>query len=274
MRKHLLASAALLLLVATPAVARDTGGYVGIDIGAVWPNSQNILGSATFAGPFVCNAIPPAVCTTPTNISRADVGSLHFGAGVDADLFGGYDFGMFRLEGEAGYKSGHAKHATFNSGFINAVNTATGDALTTSSKFNIDETSHVWDIMMNGWLDVGGQSGVGGGVGAGLGYANVDQFGHSNGKFAWQLLAQAYYPVSRDFDIGIKYRYFHAGETHGTNVFTASPPTAARPSRAITCTPAARRARRRRSRGSTRPTARRRRTRKRASPRARRATTR
>src|SRR5881398_1077530 len=102
MRKHLLASAALLLLFATPAVARDNGGYVGVDIGAVWPSSQDILGSATFAGPFVCNAVPPAVCTRPADISRANVGSLHYGAGLDADLFGGYDFGMFRVEGEAG----------------------------------------------------------------------------------------------------------------------------------------------------------------------------
>src|SRR5438045_883379 len=202
MRKYLLAGLAC-SMVATPAFAKDNSGYVGVDVGAVWANSQTILGSATFGGPFVCNAVPPATCTTvPTAISRAGVGSLHYGAGVDADFIGGYDFGMFRLEGEIGYKSGHAKHATFNSGFISALNTATGRTFTITDKFNINETSHAWDVMMNGWLDLGGQEGFGGGVGAGFGYASVDQFGHNNGKFAWQLLAQAYFPVSPQIDIG------------------------------------------------------------------------
>ena len=55
MRKYLLAGSALLIM-ATPAAAKDGAGYVGIDAGVVWPNSQDIFGSATFAGPFVCNA--------------------------------------------------------------------------------------------------------------------------------------------------------------------------------------------------------------------------
>src|SRR6185369_2427373 len=109
--------------------------------------------------------------------------------------------------------------------FINAVNSAAGTAFTTSTDFDLNETSHLWDIMLNGWLDFGGQDGIGGGVGAGIGYAGVESFGHNDSKFAWQLLAQVYYPVSSNFDIGIKYKYFHAGESTGTQVRSFSRPT-------------------------------------------------
>src|SRR5437588_6254890 len=61
MRKYLLASGAL-LVIATPAAAKDHSGYIGVDIGATWPNSQDLFATGTFSGPVVCNALPPATC--------------------------------------------------------------------------------------------------------------------------------------------------------------------------------------------------------------------
>jgi opacity protein-like surface antigen len=201
MGKHLLL-AATALVIAAPAVAKDHSPYIGADLGIVWTNSQTIVGSTTFNGPVVCNALPPATCTAPGSFAERDVGLLHYKGGLDVDLIGGYDFGMFRLEGELGYKHGHTKHATFDSTFISNLNTAAGTAFGPDTKFNISDKSSAWDFMVNGWLDFGGETGIGGGVGAGLGYADVNQFGHSNGKLAWQLLAQVYYPVSSGIDIG------------------------------------------------------------------------
>ena len=65
--------------------------------------------------------------------------------------------------------------------------------------------------MINGLLDFGGNGDLGGYAGGGVGYANVKQFGDSNGKLAWQLIAGIYAPVSPNIDIGLKYRYFRAG---------------------------------------------------------------
>ena len=67
MRKYLLAATAATaaLVYATPAAAKDGSGYFGGDIGAVWPKSEDLDGIVVFTGPVLCNALPPATCTTP-----------------------------------------------------------------------------------------------------------------------------------------------------------------------------------------------------------------
>ena len=111
---------------------------------------------------------------------------------------------------------------------INAINVArwvpARAPIFTLDNVNIDKKTNVWSGMMNGWLDFGGNGGIGGGVGAGFGYAGVHQFGDSNSKFAWQLLAQAYYPISENLDIGLKYRYFHAGSSDNVRDFAFNGP--------------------------------------------------
>src|SRR5207237_9166434 len=67
---------------------------------------------------------------------------------------------------------------------------------------------------------------IGGYAGGGVGYADVKQFGSSKGKFAWQLLAGVYYPVSDNFDVGLKYRYFRAGRTSGRGTVASNSATA------------------------------------------------
>ena len=111
MRNFLLAGAAA-LVIASPATAKDHSGYVGIDVGAVWPKSQDIFGNVAFSGPVVCNALPPATCTLPTDFANSNIGSIKYKTGIDADLIGGYDFGMFRIEGEVGYKHGKVSSST------------------------------------------------------------------------------------------------------------------------------------------------------------------
>src|SRR6476659_5367316 len=108
MRKYLFATAAC-VLIATPAIAKDNSGYVGIDVGAVWPKSQDVFGAVDFTN------------TAVADLPNQDVGTIKYKTGIDADLIGGYDFGMFRIEGELGYKHGKVKHHEFDYAFLSAI---------------------------------------------------------------------------------------------------------------------------------------------------------
>jgi len=206
MRKYLLAGAAALAFAA-PAAAKDNSGYVGIEGGVLLPRSQSVFGTVTFTTPGTPG---------PVNFARTDVANIRYKMGYDVDLIGGYDFGMFRLEGELGYKTAKSKSARVSSTFVNALNAGAGTAFTTSSNFGLNRKVSAYSAMINGLLDFGGDAGVGGYVGAGAGYADVHQFNGSKGKFAWQLLAGVYMPVSENIDVGLKYRYFRAGGVNGS----------------------------------------------------------
>ena len=193
MRKYLLAAVAA-AAIATPALAKDNSGYIGIDGGILMPRNQSLTGAVDFTTP------PDGV----TDFATADIGRVRWKNGYDVDLRGGYDFGMFRLEGELGYKRAKTKSLNVNSAFLNALNTGAGTAFTTSTNFGLNDKTSVYSAMLNGLVDFGGQTGIGGYVGAGAGYANVHQFNGSKGKFAWQLLAGLYMPVSDNIDVGLK----------------------------------------------------------------------
>jgi opacity protein-like surface antigen len=224
MRKYLLAAVAA-AAISTPAFATtDNAGYVGIEGGVLFPKSQSVQGQVVFTG------------TGATNFGRTNVGTEKYKTGLDLDFVGGYDFGMFKLEGELGYK--HAKSKGFNlnnNAFITAINTGAGTAYTTTTDFGLNDSVSVYSAMLNGLVDFGGNGSFGGYAGAGAGYADVKQFGNSKGKFAWQLIAGLYAPVSSNIDIGLKYRYFHAGSNNGTHsyAFTAATATCG----AVACLP-------------------------------------
>jgi len=148
MRKYLLlTAAAAALLSAAPAAAKDGAWYAGLDIGAVWANSQKILGAIDFTNPAV------------VDIDATRVGSIKYKTGIDGDIIGGYDFGMFRAEGELGYKHAKVKHITVDQVFINNGNLGAGGNVLTLDNFDIDEKTNVWSAMLNGWLDFAGTVG-------------------------------------------------------------------------------------------------------------------
>ena len=90
--------------------------------------------------------------------------------GYDVDIIGGYDFGIFRLEGELGYKHSKIKSINIDDPFVTAINTGPGNAFV-DSDFNINSRATVLSGMINALLDLGGNGGVGGYVGGGIGYA-------------------------------------------------------------------------------------------------------
>ena len=164
MRKFLFAGAAA-LAIATPAAAtNDNNGYVGLEGGILFPKSQSVNGEVIFTNPATGG---------PVNFANTNIGSIKYKKGLDLDLIGGYDFGMFRLEGELGYK--HAKPKTFSpsSAFVTAINTGAGTTFTTDTNFGINNSTSVWSGMVNGLLDLGGNGSFGGYLGGGAGYAKV-----------------------------------------------------------------------------------------------------
>src|SRR3954467_513336 len=148
MRRILLATTAVLAVAATPAAARDQSGYIGLEGGVMFPQSQD----GDFAATFTQSAQSPAAGTTaplpgtglvgalPTGLATPPAGivggsRLKWKTGYDVDVIGGYDFGMFRLEAELGYKRSKLKRFSQDTAFGTAVGTALNPAGTTGTAF-------------------------------------------------------------------------------------------------------------------------------------------
>ena len=144
--------------------------------------------------------------------------------GYDLDAIAGYDFGMFRLEGEIGYKHTKINDATidgtFVTGFGSGLNppciTGTGitcvDTAFVDSDFDITNKVSVLSGMLNALLDFGNEDGFSFYAGGGFGRARVKALGDSDSAWAWQGIAGVRYAISPNIDLGLKYRYFRTGD--------------------------------------------------------------
>lgn len=206
MHKLLFATVAA-LAVATPAAAEDNSGYVGLEGGILIPRNTHVDATVDFTDPNVPDIIDRRIATA------------RYKTGFDLDLVGGYDFGMFRLEGELGYKRASNKSLHIDDSFIADLNTGSG-GLFTGGTFDLGGHTSVFSGMLNGLVDFGGQGGIGGYVGAGIGRAQVKAFGDKDNAWAYQLLAGVYMPVSSNIDVGLKYRYFRTGKLGFNDSFT------------------------------------------------------
>src|SRR4029078_12837602 len=229
MRKYLLAAAAV-VAVATPAYARDGSGYFGIEGGVLFPKDQDANLNATFTQTA---QTPAAGTTAPTgtgNVGNVAVpGAISSSVGVnlktgyDLDAIAGYDFGMFRLEGEIGYKHSKINDTSIDDAFITGLDTGLNPPCTTTTgatckdvsfvdgDFDISNKVSVLSGMINALLDFGNQDGPSFYGGGGFGRARVKMFGDSDSAWAWQGIAGVRYAISSNIDLGLKYRYFRTG---------------------------------------------------------------
>ena len=169
--RNLLLAAAATVAIASPAAARDGSMYAEIDAGVMFPRSNNVFGSIDFIDPL------------RSDFPATSFASVRYKVGYDVDLNAGYDFGMFRLEGELGYKHAKIKSTSLaNNVFTNALNFGSGNAFTSTGDFGFRDNASIFSGMVNGYVDFGGNDGPGGYVGAGAGYANVKQFNGSKGR--------------------------------------------------------------------------------------------
>ena len=198
-------SAAAIIAIAAPASARDGNWYVGAEAGAINIQDSNV--DRRFPGgdwvPWL---------------------DVDHDLGYDVDLVLGYDLGIFRLEGELGYK--RAKHNEYE-----IDNNAPGpfpgggdEPVFPGAEIDADGRTSILSGMVNALFDVGGNGGVGFYAGAGAGIARVsmtvDQLGTAkyhlkDTGFAWQLIAGLRVPVSNSLDAGLKYRYFNVSNLKG-----------------------------------------------------------
>lgn len=199
MRKLLLAAVAS-AAIASPAVAQNVGPYVGLEGGFLFPNETNVD--------------VEVFDSTGASIGRTDNAfRIDYKNGYDLDAIVGYDLGMFRLEGELGYKRAGLKDVEVDPALIAIYEAETGVDLT-EDDFELDGHTSVLSGMLNGLVDfdVGG---VGAYVGGGVGRASVkfSSDGDSDRDSAWayQLLAGVRAAVSDNIDVGLKYRYFRTG---------------------------------------------------------------
>src|SRR5438128_12657501 len=111
MRRYILAAVAA-TAIASPAAARDNSGYVGIE-GGLWMAQEVSLDT------HIGVASPQQDFDDGLTVKPK--------AGFDGDLVGGYDFGMFRLEGELGYKTASIDNivvdTTFGANVANLLDT-------------------------------------------------------------------------------------------------------------------------------------------------------
>src|SRR4029079_6090059 len=183
MRKLLFASAAL--VIATPAVARDGSPYVELDGGLLFPQHMNGVFTSTFtqtaqapapgapSNPLVAGnvvgTLPATFTTIPATVTGDSEARLKNGYEIDA--IAGYDFGMFRLEGELGYKHSNVKSFSQDTAFGTAVTTALNPAGATQTttfvyptgsltSFHLGNNVNVWSGMLNGLFDFGDPDGV------------------------------------------------------------------------------------------------------------------
>jgi opacity protein-like surface antigen len=196
MRRYLLAAAAV-AAITTPAFAQDSGPYFGIEGGVMFPRDTDVDADVDFVDPLVPDVI------------FDDVLDLDYKTGFDLDAIIGYDFGMFRVEGEAGYKRSKVDELQFDQDFIDAYEDATGVDLS-GVDFDLEGNVKVTSAMVNGLVDfdIGGVDLYAGG---GFGRAWVKLLGDRDSAWAYQLIAGARFPVSNSIDVGLKYRYFRTG---------------------------------------------------------------
>lgn len=201
--------------IATPAAAKNGAWYIGGDIGALFPNKNHYDTIATSGANVI-------------DIQHAL--SVKYKTGIDIDLNAGYDFGMFKVEGEVGWKKANNDRLEFTPEFLTAVSNVT-HRIQVTDDFDLGGDADIISAMVNGLLDFDFDSSqtFGGYVGGGIGAGWLKEFHDTKSSFAFQGIAGLRYAVSPNFDIGLKYRYFamgnldyHAAALLGTVPFDVS----------------------------------------------------
>ena len=194
MRKTAIAVALATSALASPALARDGAFYIGAEGGAMIVEDIDL--------------------TTRSNNLDSSIDSDY---GYDFDGIVGYDFGVFRIEAEGGYR--RAKVDSFNApqGFVQGFAATPVSAIPGGNYDQAGGHSSNLSFMVNGLLDFGPDDGIQGFIGGGAGVSrtklnvSVDParalIRDSDTGFAYQALAGVRAPLTPNIDVGLKYRF-------------------------------------------------------------------
>ena len=166
--KRFLITAVAAIAVASPAMARDGSGYIGAEAGLLIPRDSGPSGNVDRrfpGGPWV------------------DFLDINHKLGFDTDLIGGYDFGMFRLEGEVSYKRAHHDKYDIDSKAPGPFPGGGTEPVVPGAEIDANGRSSVLSGMINGLLDLDVSPGTsfyaGGGVGMARVSMTIDRLGTS-----------------------------------------------------------------------------------------------
>ncbi|MEA3486235.1 MAG: outer membrane protein [Thermodesulfobacteriota bacterium] len=125
-------------------------------------------------------------------------GTVGFDAGYGAGISGGYDFGVIRLEGEAGYRK-------------NDLDTI---SIPGEGEFPIPGETTALSLLLNCFVDFETGTGFTPYAGAGIGVAKVEfeasdeDISEDDTVFAYQFVAGVGYAVAENVTLDVSYRYF------------------------------------------------------------------
>lgn len=190
MRKTAIAVALATSALASPALARDGTFYVGVE------------GGAMIVEDFDLDVTGPRDASVDSDY------------GYDFDAIVGYDFGVFRIEAEGGYREADADEFIAPQGFAQTL----GRSVRAGNFDGVAGRASNLSFMLNGLLDFGSDDGINGYIGGGAGVARtkirlaVDPaigsfINDSDTGFAYQGIAGVRAPLTRNIDAGIKYRF-------------------------------------------------------------------
>ena len=168
--------------------------------------------SFAVAGNMYMNGNLGAVWLIDSDISQSDgtKGTAEYDTGFGITGALGYDFGMFRVEGEVGYrKTDYDKAGASGQPKVNAGGDVTG-----------------WDLMVNGYLDIKTETPFTPYVGVGIGGAFLDSSAVNAGGitirsdddtvFAYQAIAGVAYTFAEVWMAQLEYRFFGTSDpTYG-----------------------------------------------------------
>ena len=177
-----------------------------------------IWGGSSFVS--VCNAAQGpylGVNGGVVSVNDIDLSGAEFRSdeGFDIGIVGGYDFGLFRMEGELSYRKNNVDEIEIDYWGNGSMN-GDGDITSTS-------------LLVNGYFDMENNTGFTPYVGLGLGIANIafnnvsalgiDLIDDDTTKTAAQLALGFSYDVTDKVVIDFSYRYFFTDDIRVKNEF-------------------------------------------------------
>jgi opacity protein-like surface antigen len=185
MKKTFSAIIGLFMLLMLPGVSlsADPGPYVSGQMGATFLNDSNYS-------------------------ETLDYGTLQYKPGFAIGIAGGYNFGMFRVEGEIGYqKNGIDTRSNCSGGTCVWRSISSGDITALS-------------FLINGYFDFVNSSPFTPYISAGIGTANLDykieNWSDYDVVFAYQVGVGVAYAINKHFAVDLKYRFFATEELKTT----------------------------------------------------------
>lgn len=213
--RYVISLATVLVAVASPAMAQDSGPYVGVEGGISFPRSTDYDVSATRVQTVPTGNGLLGQTGTTTNTLYGNGFNADYKSALDVDAIAGYDFGFLRIEGELGYKRARVRNFGASSSLLTDANTAPISGVTPGS-FTFGNRTSVLSGMGDALLNYHLTPKVRVYAGGGAGRARVETLGGRDNTWAYQAIAGASTSIAANLELGLKYRYFQTDRLHFT----------------------------------------------------------